>query len=221
MKGIQIMKNLLPGLREFSKNVFPKHQEHFEALSQGQKPHTLLITCSDSRIDPNLMTQTKPGELFVLRNAGNIIPPYGASSGGEEAAIEFAIEGLGVSNVVICGHTHCGAMAAVAGKVNMTSLPCVKKWIGHADSTKRRIQEMKGDYQLTDVIEENVIVQADNLKTHASVSAGLKSGRIKLFGWVYSFEDGLVRIYDKTRNKYIASSELNEEAINDAKRFSI
>ena len=81
------MNNILPGLRKFSERVFPKQQQHFESLSQGQKPHTLMITCSDSRIDPNLVTQTKPGEIFVVRNAGNIIPPFGSSRGGEEAAI--------------------------------------------------------------------------------------------------------------------------------------
>ncbi|MFM8314687.1 MAG: carbonic anhydrase, partial [Deltaproteobacteria bacterium] len=105
------MKNLLPGLRKFSESEFKNKQSLFETLSKGQSPHTLLITCSDSRIDPNLITQTEPGEIFVVRNAGNIVPPFGSSLGGEEAAIEFAIDGLKVTNVVVCGHSHCGAMA--------------------------------------------------------------------------------------------------------------
>ena len=215
------MKNLLPGLRKFSERVFPGHQEHFESLALGQKPHTLMITCSDSRIDPNLVTQTKPGEIFVVRNAGNIIPPFGASRGGEEAAIEFAIEGLGVSNIVICGHSQCGAMAALTGKVNLDGLPCVKSWLGHAQATKKRIDSMGGDYDLSHVVEENVLVQADNLRTHPSVSGALRSGRVQLFGWVYSFETGSVAVYDPRLKKYLPSTDVKEEAEKDASRFAL
>lgn len=215
------MKNLLPGLRKFSERVFPGHQDHFESLAQGQKPHTLLITCSDSRIDPNLVTQTKPGELFVIRNAGNIIPPYGASRGGEEAAIEFAIEGLGISNIVICGHSQCGAMAALAGKVNLDGLPCVKSWLGHAQGTKKRIDAMAGDFNLNHVVEENVLVQADNLRTHPSVSGALRSGQVQVFGWVYRFETGLIAVYDPQLKKYFSSTDVKEESEKDASRFAL
>lgn len=215
------MKNLLPGLRKFSERVFPGHQEHFESLAQGQKPHTLMITCSDSRIDPNLVTQTKPGELFVVRNAGNIIPPYGASRGGEEAAIEFAIEGLGVRNIVICGHSQCGAMAALTGKVNLDGLPCVKSWLDHAQGTKKRIESMQGASDLNHVVEENVLAQADNLRTHPSVSGALRSGRVQVFGWVYSFETGSIAVYDPKLKRYLPSTEVKEEAEKDASRFAL
>lgn len=215
------MKNLLPGLRKFSERVFPGHQEHFESLAQGQKPHTLMITCSDSRIDPNLVTQTKPGELFVVRNAGNIIPPFGASKGGEEAAIEFAIEGLGVSNIVICGHSQCGAMAALVDKVNLDNLPCVKSWLSHAQGTKKRMKSKGGDFELTDVVEENVLVQADNLRTHPSVSAALRAGSVQLFGWVYSFETGSIAVYDPRLKRYLPSTEVREEAEKNVSRFAL
>lgn len=215
------MKNLLPGLRKFSERIFPGHQEHFESLAQGQKPHTLMITCSDSRIDPNLVTQTKPGELFVIRNAGNIIPPFGASRGGEEAAIEFAIEGLGVSNIVVCGHSQCGAMAALTGKSNLNGLPCVKSWLGHAQGTKKRIDSMSGDFDLSHVVEENVLVQVDNLRTHPSVSGALRSGRVQVFGWVYSFETGSIAVYDPRLKKYLPSTEVKDEAEKDASRFAL
>ncbi len=215
------MKNLLPGLRKFSERVFPGHQEHFESLAQGQKPHTLMITCSDSRIDPNLVTQTKPGELFVVRNAGNIIPPFGASKGGEEAAIEFAIEGLGVSNIVICGHSQCGAMAALVDKVNLDNLPCVKSWLSHAQGTKKRMKSKGGDFELTDVVEENVLVQADNLRTHPSVSAALSAGSVQLFGWVYSFETGSIAVYDPRLKRYLPSTEVRDEAEKNVSRFAL
>ncbi len=215
------MKNLLPGLRKFSEKVFPGHRDHFESLAQGQKPHTLMITCSDSRIDPNLVTQTQPGELFVVRNAGNIVPPFGASRGGEEAAIEFAIEGLGVTNIVICGHSQCGAMAALAGKVNLDGLPCVKSWLGHAQATKKRIDTRGGDFDLSRVVEENVLVQADNLRTHPSVSSALRSGKVQLFGWVYSFETGSIAVYDPREKAYVPSMDMKEEHGNGTSRFAL
>ena len=215
------MKNLLPGLRKYSEEVFPKQRPLFESLSQGQKPHTLLITCSDSRIDPNLVTQTQPGEVFVVRNAGNIIPPYGASRGGEEAAIEFAIDGLNVSNIVICGHTKCGAMAALSGKISLEGLPSVQNWLGHAQATKRRLVSDKKDPELIKVIEENVLVQADNLKTHPAVSAALRDNRVRIFGWVYHFENGAIAIYDSRHKTFVPSVEVKSEVLEDASRFSL
>lgn len=215
------MNNLLPGLRKFSENVFPKQKELFQSLSQGQKPHTLMITCSDSRIDPNLVTQTMPGEVFVVRNAGNIIPPFGASKGGEEAAIEFAIEGLGVTNIVICGHSKCGAMAALVNKVNLDPLPSVKSWLDHAQATRKRVETLEGEADLSRVVEENVLVQASNLKTHPSVSAALMAGKVRLYGWVYNFESGTILVYDPTLKRYLPSTEVKEETEKNAARFAL
>ena len=104
------MQKLLEGLHHFQQNIFSSQRELFERLAKGQSPETLFITCSDSRINPNLLTQTQPGELFILRNAGNIIPPYGAANGGEGATIEYAVAVLGVKDIIVCGHAHCGAM---------------------------------------------------------------------------------------------------------------
>lgn len=214
------MNHLLPGLRKFSESVFPHQQAMFEALYEGQKPHTLMITCSDSRIDPNLMTQTKPGEIFVVRNAGNIIPPYGSSRGGEEAAIEFAIEGLGISNIVVCGHSKCGAMSALMDDSNLSGLPCVESWLGHAHATRKRMQQ-HDKAELIEVIRENVLVQADNLKTHPSVSAALRAGKVKLYGWVYHFETGTVSIYDSELKRYLPSIEVGEETEKNHARFML
>jgi len=215
------MINLLPGLRNFSERVFPKQQKHFEALSHGQKPHTLLITCSDSRIDPNLVTQTKPGEIFIVRNAGNVVPPYGASRGGEEAAIEFAVDGLGVTNIVICGHSQCGAMAAIANNVNLDKMPSVKRWLDHAQSTRRRMADNPECCDLQHVVEDNVLVQVDNLKTHPAVSAALRAGRVHIFGWVYNFETGSIAIYDPTIKRYLLSTDVKEETVKDEARFAL
>lgn len=215
------MKNLLPGLRKFSEEVFPHHKPLFESLAQGQKPHTLLITCSDSRIDPSLVTQTQPGELFVVRNAGNIVPPFGSSRGGEEAAIEFAIEGLKVSNVVICGHTQCGAMAGLVGKADLESLPSVKAWLEHAAATKRRLGARLDSASLVDVVEENVLVQADNLKSHPAVSAALRDGRIRVYGWVYHFASGTITIFDGKAGKFVPSLEVRWGVLDEPRRFTL
>ncbi len=216
------MHNLLPGLRKFRERVFPAQQELFKALSHGQNPHTLMITCSDSRIDPNLVTQTQPGELFVVRNAGNIVPPFGASRGGEEAAIEFAIEGLGVSNIVICGHSQCGAMAALAKPANMEHMPSVQSWLAHAAATRRRIELLnQNECDVHRFVEENVLVQVDNLKTHPSVSAALRLGRVQIFAWIYNFENGSVEVYDPASQRYLISSEARDEDDQDESRFAL
>lgn len=207
------MKTLLEGLRKFSSDVYPDKRSLFEELSRGQKPHTLMITCSDSRIDPNLVTQTEPGEIFVVRNAGNIVPPFGSSRGGEEASIEFAIEALGVSNIVICGHSQCGAMSALMEPEKVSSLPSVEHWLRHASATRRRIQAAK-DSALSPA-EENVLVQAENLKTHPAVSAALRRGTLEIFGWIYQFEDGLVRIYDPAQNAFVPSAEVKDRALSN------
>lgn len=217
------MINLLPGLRKYSESVFPKQQNLFESLSQGQKPHTLMITCSDSRIDPCLLTQTKPGEIFVIRNAGNIVPPFGASHGGEEAAIEFAIEGLGVRNIVICGHSKCGAMAALMDQVNLEELPSVKRWLSHAQATRKRMKTLMndGEVHLSEVIEQNVLVQVDNLKTHPSVSNALQTGQVQIYGWVYQFERGSVGVYDPQTKGFLPSTEVKEASEDHVSRFAI
>ena len=214
------MKILLDGLRKFSTDVYPDHQKLFHDLSAGQKPHTLMITCSDSRIDPNLVTQTQPGELFVVRNAGNIIPPYGSSKGGEEAAIEFAIEVLNVSHIVLCGHTKCGAMSALMNPDSVKSLPSVAAWLNHAESTRRRCKD-HSDKNPLKVTEENVLVQAENLKSHPAVSAALRRKSIQIFGWIYHFETGEVMIYDPTQEKYVRSSEVKSRADSDMKSLAI
>lgn len=203
------MIHLLPGLRKFTHEVFPNQQPLFQSLIQSQHPHTLLITCSDSRIDPNLVTQTQPGEIFVVRNAGNIVPPFGASRGGEEAAIEFAVDGLGVTNIVVCGHSQCGAMAALAEKVKLDQLPSVANWLMHAQATKRRLRGSNVATNLLTVVEENVLVQADNLKTHPAVSAGLRDGRVRIYGWVYHFENGSVTIFDPRRKVFVPSTDVD------------
>ena len=132
------MERLIKGLHEFQNNYFHTHQELFARLSLGQHPRALFITCSDSRINPHLITQTEPGELFIMRNVGNIIPPYGATNGGEAAAIEYAIQALEIANIIVCGHSDCGAMKGLLQLEKLAEeMPLVYQWLKHR---KRRDQ---------------------------------------------------------------------------------
>src|SRR3990172_3985534 len=164
------MQKLIDGIHHFQANIFSRHRGLFESLVEGQSPLALFITCSDSRINPNLITQTEPGELFILRNAGNIVPPYSAAGSGEAATIEFAVSALGVQDVIVCGHTPCGAMGALLDRQGRDHLPAMAQWLGHAEATRRIMQEQYGhltdDARRTAAVEENVLVQLENLRTH-------------------------------------------------------
>src|SRR5881227_2975221 len=131
------MEKILDGVRRFRETVFREQQPLFERLARRQAPQALFITCSDSRINPNLITQTDPGELFILRNAGNIVPPYGASRGGEEGSIEYAVSVLGVEDIIVCGHSHCGAMSALLDPAKAASFPAIRNWLDNAEGTRR------------------------------------------------------------------------------------
>lgn len=210
------MQKLIRGIHEFQENIFSEQQELFERLADGQNPETLFITCSDSRINPNLLTQTEPGELFILRNAGNIIPPWGAN-GGEGATIEYAIRAIGVKDIIVCGHTHCGAMAGLLDPNALEDLPALRRWLEHAGSTASIVRDKYGDESgeelLTDTVKENVLCQIDNLRTHPSVAAGLARGTLKLHGWVYKFETGDVYAYHPHERKFLAITHLPEEQL--------
>jgi carbonic anhydrase len=201
------MQRLIEGLHQFQHDVFRPQREFFESLAKGQRPETLFITCSDSRINPNLLTQTGPGELFILRNAGNIVPPYGAVQGGEEATIEYAVAVLGVRDIVVCGHSHCGAMNALI-QDKEPSLPAVARWLRHAEATRQIMAQSYGHLtdgpRLTAAVEENVLVQLENLRTHPVVAAGLNRKALHLHGWVYKLETGEVFAYEPGRGQFIA-----------------
>jgi len=200
------MQKLIQGLHEFQANIFSSQRELFERLARGQNPETLFITCSDSRINPNLITQTEPGELFILRNAGNIIPPYGAANGGEGATVEYAVSALGVKDIILCGHSHCGAMGGLLEPDGLTELPMVRSWLSHAETTRRIVREnyghLSGPALLTATVEENVLVQLENLRTHPTVASALVGGRLNLHGWVYKIETGEVFAYDPQEGQF-------------------
>lgn len=202
------MQKLVRGIHKFQNEVFASQRALFERLAKGQSPETLFITCSDSRISPNLLTQTEPGELFILRNAGNIIPPHGAAAaGGEAATIEFAVAGLGVRDIVVCGHSGCGAMAALVTPGKAAELPALGSWLVHAEATKRIMQlnygHLAGEALITATVEENVLVQLEHLRTHPAVAARLARGDLYLHGWVYKLETGAVFHYEPDQGQFL------------------
>ncbi|WP_414582575.1 carbonic anhydrase [Scytonema sp. PCC 10023] len=208
------MKGIIRGLSEFHKNYFCSHQELFARLSQSQTPEVLFITCSDSRIDPNLLTQTQPGELFIIRNVGNIIPTYGTINSGEGAAIEYAVHTLGVKDIIICGHSHCGAMKGLLQLGNLVEeMPLVYEWLKHhAEGTRRLVQENYKEYSgeelLNVTIEENILTQVQNLETYPIIRSKLHSGQLYLHAWVYEIETGKVFAYNASLGKFVPLEDL-------------
>jgi carbonic anhydrase len=209
------MQKLVDGIHHFQSNIFSTQQELFSRLAKEQNPDALFITCSDSRINPNLITQTDPGDLFVIRNAGNIIPPYGASNGGEGAAIEFAVAGLGVKDIIVCGHSNCGAMKGLLHPEAVERLPLVSTWLRHADSTRWVVREQYPHLDVEDrlnvTIQENVLRQIENLRTHPCVAAGLSRGNLHLHAWVYKIETGEVFAYDPIDGQFEHVSDVTNK----------
>lgn len=201
------MQKLIQGIHQFQTTDFRPLEGLFKQLAKGQNPETLFITCSDSRIDPNLLTQSQPGDLFILRNAGNIIPPHGAGNGGEGATIELAVDALGVKDIIICGHSHCGAMRALLEPAMVESLPAVASWLSHAESTRRIVRDkythLEGDALVMATVEENVLVQLENLRTLPSIAPRLMRGDLHLHGWVYKIQTGDVFAYDLASGQFV------------------
>ncbi len=205
------MKTLIEGFKKFQSEVFSAKRELFTRLARDQHPRALFITCSDSRIDPSMLTQTDPGELFILRNAGNLVPPYGSQIGGTTATIEYAIGVLGVRNVILCGHTDCGVVKAILEPDKVADLPSVREWLLQAEATRRVIKEnyshLKGEELLIATIQENVRMQLTHLWTHPLVASKLRSRSIELHGWVYSIHTGHMWAYDDKKDRFVSLLE--------------
>lgn len=201
---------LLQGVEDFSHKVFPEpgNRKLFTELAEGQTPHTLFITCADSRVVPELITQTQPGELFVCRNIGNIVPGYGEMLGGVSAVVEYAVMVLGVQHVVVCGHTDCGAMKGLLNPESTKDLPTVTAWLRNAEAAKSAVfaRKLEGADAMQAVIEENIRLQLTHLRSHPAVSAALANNAINLLGWVYDIGDGKITVLDET-NHFIPLAE--------------
>lgn len=195
------MEKLISGFHEFRSQISPEQRELFAKLAHKQEPRILFITCSDSRVEPHILTHTGPGDLFMIRNAGNLIPPYGAVHGGEAASIEYAMQVLKVKHVIVCGHTNCGAMEALMYPDHAIDLPATRAWLDQAEATRRIVLERTGDHQddqalVPLAITVNVRVQLQNLHSHPSVAVRLDKEEVQLHGWMYNIESGEIWFYN-------------------------
>jgi carbonic anhydrase len=209
------MLKILDGLARFQQHIRPKNKRLFARLAKSQNPHAMVIACADSRVVPEFLTQSRPGDLFVSRNAGNIVPPTGKYVGGVTASIEYAVEALHVTDIVICGHTDCGAMKAVVDPKLVAGMKFVGTWLRYAADAAKEVREerpkLRGKALLDAVVERNVLLQLEHLSGHPSVRARLELGRIRLHGWVYDVGSGEVSIYHPWRREFVSLDEGSAE----------
>ncbi len=204
------MKTIIEGFLNFQKEVYPERKALFHSLASSQNPKALFISCSDSRLVPELVTQQEPGQLFVIRNAGNIVPSFGPEPGGVSATIEYAVVALGVRDIIICGHSNCGAMGAIAKCQDMHTMPAVEHWLRYADAAKAVVDKNEypdEEHKVSAMVRENVIAQLNNVKTHPSVAVALRNEKIRLHGWVYDIESGEVQALDRGGKKFVSLAE--------------
>lgn len=195
------MDRLVEGFARFREHVYPRQSALYETLArEGQKPQALVISCSDSRVMPEVVLQTDPGEIFVTRNAGNIVPRHGSEAvGAVTSAIEFAVTGLGVRHIVVCGHTDCGAMKALLKPEALKAMPAVGQWLRQCDCVREGFVCEDGESDeaaARRIAMRNVATQVKNLKTHPAVAGGLADGTLKVHGWLFDIAAGQVLALD-------------------------
>ncbi|BCB95462.1 carbonic anhydrase [Dissulfurispira thermophila] len=201
------MEKLYKGIHEFKESHFKKEEDFFKRLSEEQAPEVLFITCSDSRVDPNLVTQSKPGELFIVRNVGNIIPPYDSikDKNNVAAAIEFAVLSLKIKDIIVCGHSNCGAMQAIfKDEKELNNMPHLRDWLKLALPVKKMIERYypnaQGESRQRIVEEENILAQLQNIQTYPFVAQALEQGSLHLHGWYYDIGSGSMFAYNPEKD---------------------
>lgn len=202
------MENIIDGVLRFQREVHPEKAELFAGLAEGQAPSALFIGCADSRVVPEVLTQQGPGSLFVVRNAGNIVPPSSTVPGGVTASIEYAVAVLEVPDIVICGHSGCGAMGAfLRSAEEMEKLPAVSRWLHYADAAREAVEQMgpelTGPERLNALVRQNVLAQLANLVTHLVVAEAIGRQKLRLHGWVYDIATGGVDTYDVRKQAFV------------------
>jgi len=197
------MQQLIDGYARFRSNVFPQHSRLFEQLSKGQQPQALFIGCSDSRVVPEMVMQCDPGVLFPSRSVGNLVPPPTETSSGVAATIEYAVRVLKVPDVIVCGHTDCGAMKGILESEKLEALPAVRSYLQHAGPSSKWLtrilkeaDSMPFEQKLRLLTEANVIAQVQNLRTHPAVDEALKKGTVRVHGWLYEIASGNIQQFD-------------------------
>jgi carbonic anhydrase len=197
----------------FEKQVFPNRSDLYAKLaSQGQSPKALMISCADSRVVPEHIMQAEPGDLFVCRNAGNIVPPYATANGGVTSTVEYAVMVLGIGDIIVCGHSDCGAMKGLAGDpAKLEAMPNVVAWLRHGTAARQVVDQSYPELDDGDRVRaislENVVAQLAHLRTHPSVAAGIARGEIALHGWFFDIGAGQVLALDGETGRFSPVSE--------------
>jgi carbonic anhydrase len=195
----QVLERLREGIRKFQTEVYAHRAEHYKRSASAQAPHTLIVACADSRVDVEAITSSGPGEVFVTRNVGNMVPPYSGTPGGVTAVIEYAVGALKVKHVVVCGHSDCGAMKALLHPADTEGLPTVRHWLHHGQAALMVANSIAHKHEsklekLRHLTETNVLMQLVHMKTHPSVAGAMARGELTVSGWVYDIGSGVVRI---------------------------
>lgn len=211
------MKKLVKGLIDFQKNISPSYHETFARLALGQSPDTLFIACSDSRVAPNVFASTDPGDLFVVRNVGNLIPACGCAHGmsgadkSEAAAVEFAVQTLRVTDIIICGHSECGAMHALLGGRGKIQTPNLKAWLRHGEDALKRLSSSEAiGLDLSEhnrLSQLNVLQQLDNLKSYPIIQEKIAAQKLRVHGWWFELKQAKVYCFDLARGKFVVIDE--------------
>jgi carbonic anhydrase len=207
-----VLEKLKDGVRKFQAEVYAGKAEHYhQVATTPQRPHTLMIACADSRVDVEVITSSGPGEVFVTRNVGNMVPAYGEMLGGVSAVIEYAVSALKVRHVVVCGHSDCGAMKALLDPDSTKEMPAVRRWLSNgkaalAAASGVNLDELPPGERMRSVTEENVLMQIAHLKTHPSVAGALARGELTVSGWVYDIASGDVRIAPEGSRDFVSVS---------------
>ncbi len=202
------MNELIGRVFSFEKETFPNQSELYATLAtDGQSPKALMISCADSRIVPEHIMQAQPGDLFVCRNAGNIVPPFATQNGGVSSTVEYAVMALGVRDIIVCGHYGCGAMKAVADPTGLETMPNVAAWLRHSNAAREVVNqgypELSGDDRVRAVTLENIVAQLAHLRTHPSVASGIARGEIALHGWYVDINAGVILGLDGETNQFM------------------
>ncbi|HEY1804134.1 MAG TPA: carbonic anhydrase [Terracidiphilus sp.] len=200
------MQKLIEGHRKFLAEVFPEKKNHFHLLAEGQSPQWLFITCADSRVLPDLILGTEPGDLFISRSIGNVVPVTSHDVDGVTATIEYAVEVLKVRHIIVCGHSDCGALKAAINRKSLENLPKAKRWLDHVEAAftyKQPLNPADGESaELAALIRGNVVAQIGNLHEQPSVQQALAEGRLTVHGWYYDILTGRIEEYDEAAKRF-------------------
>jgi carbonic anhydrase len=202
-----MLQKLIEGHKHFLEVSFPSKRSQFRLLAEGQRPETLFVTCADSRVVPDLILQTQPGDLFLCRNAGNVIPRAGEPAGGVSATIEYAVEVLRVPHLIVCGHSDCGVIRALMEPHALDGLTTIQDWMQHVEPAWQYVAEVERHAdpltRHTALTHANVLVQLNNLQTHPYIQRACAEGRLQIHGWYYDILTGRIERYDESQKRFV------------------